>query len=145
MGFEGLALPDLLTQFDQNPVAVFGMQEKDQFIVGATFGGFVQNTVPLSFHPFHRSKNVGHLEGDMVHAFAAFLNVFGNRTFRMGRLKQFDFGVAELEKRDIDVLALDLLLLVGLLIKNGRKKGIALGEVLDGDADVFDFHFDSNL
>jgi hypothetical protein len=47
-----------LAEFDQNAVTGFGMQEGDQFVIGAAFGFFVERDKTFSFQPFHFGVNI---------------------------------------------------------------------------------------
>src|SRR6185437_16944250 len=85
-------------KLDENAAGGFGVEEADQFVVGAGFGGGVEEGEAGCGEALHFGVDVGDFEGDVVHAFAAGFNEFGDDAVGCESLEELDLGVAGAEE-----------------------------------------------
>jgi hypothetical protein len=102
----------LLAKFYEDAVGGFGVEEADEFVVGAVLGCFVQQFETERGQPFHFGFNILYFERDVVDAFALFVDEFGNGAVLVGSLEELDLRFAGAEKGGADALGLHYFFLV---------------------------------
>ena len=126
------------TELDEHAAGGFWVEEADELVVGAGFGGGVEEGEAGGGEALHFGVDVGDFEGDVVHAFAAGFDEFRDDAIGSEALEELDLGVAGAEEGGVDALGFDPFSFVAGGVEKGLVERDAAGEVSDGDADVFD-------
>jgi hypothetical protein len=129
---------DILTELDKDAIGALGVKEKDKFAICALFGCRADGLKTFGFEPFDFFNNIVNGKGDVMYAFAPFLDRFGYSALWAGGLEQFDLGAAYLKERSLDGLTLDSF---GLIMWLSQQLGIGLirySNIFYGYTDMFD-------
>ena len=128
-----------LAEFSKNAVCRLRVDERDV----QTFGAFARSFVDEAHaFAFHFSQSVGNTvfngKCEVMDAFAALLDEFGDRALVRSRLEELKFGLSNLEERILYFMVGNFFDRVSLhsenvfIIRNGFVKA------LDSDSEMFD-------
>src|SRR5690349_8568884 len=67
---------DFLAELDEHAVGAFGVHKAHELVVGSLFRHLAQQAESFFLEPGHLSQDIAHLEGNVVDAFPAGLQVF---------------------------------------------------------------------
>jgi hypothetical protein len=140
-----LSHASFLAKLHQHAVGAFGVEEANEFVVGAGFGFFVEQCKSFGLEPFHFGYDIIHIKSDMVNAFSAFLDELRDGRFGVGGFEQFDFIFSRQEKGSRHAFAFHHF---GFVVRGAEEFGeelVRLSKIFDSDADVFDFVHDRQI